>query len=338
MLATMSTVRLRTILMSAALAGALVTALATTLATSLATTPQAHAASQRLVVVVNDFPITTLDIDQRMRLNQALGATSGNEARQRKAALEDLIDDVIKQAEAKRHNIVPNDQQVAEALERMARNIGTTADGLAERLRPQGVSINTLKQYVRSSLAFNWIASQQYNIQVDVDPGEVDRRLASIANDPQFKPVSVYELLEISLPVEQMDASMDAQLFQARAIEAQQFMQRFESCGKSRAAASGIFNVRISDTIQVPADQLPKEMRQALDEVGAGKLLGPMRSPEGIQIIAFCRRTTVEPPRPTREMVENMLLNEKHQLASQRILRELRRSAYIDYKDTSYTQ
>jgi peptidyl-prolyl cis-trans isomerase SurA len=46
----------------------------------------------------------------------------------------------------------------------------------------------------------------------------------------------------------------------------------------------------------------------------------------------------VEPPRPTREMVENMLLNEKHQLASQRILRELRRSAYIDYKDTSYTQ
>jgi hypothetical protein len=37
-------------------------------------------------------------------------------------------------------------------------------------------------------------------------------------------------------------------------------------------------------------------------------------------------------------MVENQLLNEKHQLASQRILRDLRRSAYIDYKDSSRTQ
>jgi hypothetical protein len=46
----------------------------------------------------------------------------------------------------------------------------------------------------------------------------------------------------------------------------------------------------------------------------------------------------VEPPKPTREMVESMLRNEKHDMASQRILRDLRRTAYIDYKDPSYTQ
>jgi peptidyl-prolyl cis-trans isomerase SurA len=92
-----------------------------------------HAASQRLVVVVNDHPITDYDIDQRMRLRQALGASSGSETQQRKAALQELIDDVIKQAEAKRNKIEPNEQQVSESIERMAQNIGTTSEGWPTR-------------------------------------------------------------------------------------------------------------------------------------------------------------------------------------------------------------
>jgi peptidyl-prolyl cis-trans isomerase SurA len=318
----------RAILMSTVLAAGL----------ALAAAPAVEAASQRLVVVVNDHPITDFDIDQRMRLKQALGGSGGSAAEQRKAALQDLIDDVIKQAEAKRNKIAPNDQQVSDAIARMASNIGTTPAGLTKTLQSKGVSMNALKQYVSASLAFNWIAVQQYNVSVDVDSAEVDRRLASIQADPRFQPVSVYELREISLPVEDMGGAAAPQLFQARAIEAQQYMQRFESCGKARDAAKGIFNVKITDTIQVAAQDLPADMRKALDDVGAGNLLGPMRGPEGIQIVAFCGRTRLEPPKPTREQVETMLRNEKHDMASQRILRDLRRSAYIDYKDPSLTQ
>ncbi len=305
----------------------------------LAASPQAQTAtSQRLVVVVNDHPITDYDVDQRMRLNEVLGNSSGSEAQQRKAALEGLIDDVIKRAEAKRLNLEPTEQQVAEAIERMARNTGSTVDGLTAILRPKGVSMNTLRQYVSASLAFNWIANRQYNIQVNVDPSEIDRRLASMKSDPRFKPVLVYELQEVALPVEQLGDAMADQLFQARAVEAQQLIQRFTGCANTRAAASGIFNVKISDVVKVPADQLPNDMKKALEDAGPGKLLGPMRIADGIQFIAFCRRTTVETPPPTREMVENQLHNEKYQLASQRILRDLRRSAYIDYKDSSRTQ
>jgi peptidyl-prolyl cis-trans isomerase SurA len=305
---------------------------------AVALMPAAYATSQRLVVVVNDQPITDFDIDQRMRHTQALGATSGSDAQRRKAALEGLIDDVIKQAEAKRYKLEPNDQQIAESIERMARNMGTTSKGLSETLAAKGVAMNSLKQYVRASLAFTWIATRQYNVKVTVEPAEIDRKLASIESDPRFKPVSVYELQEISLPVEQMGEGMAAQLLQARAIEAQQFMQRFQGCGNSRAAASGIYNVQITKTIQVAADDLPADMRKALDSVGAGNLLGPMRAPNGVQVVAFCGRSTVSPPKPTREIVENMLSNEKHDMASQRILRDLRRTAYIDYKDPSYTQ
>jgi len=325
---TMSTAGWRAILMSTLLAASF----------ALAMIPAAYGSSQRLVVVVNDQPITDYDIDQRMRLKQALGDASGSDAQRRKAAVEELIDDVIKQSEAKRHKLEPNDQQIAESIERMARNIGTNAKGLSETLAAKGVAMNSLKQYVKATLAFNWIATRQYNVKVKVEPSEIDRKLASIEADPRFKPVAVYELQEISLPVEEMGEAMAAQLLQARAIEAQQFMQRFKDCGTTKAAASGIYNVQITKTIQVAADDLPADMRKALDDVGAGNLLGPMRSPNGVQVVAFCGRTTLSPPKPTREIVENILSNEKHDLASQRILRDLRRTAYIDYKDPSYTQ
>jgi hypothetical protein len=99
--------------------------------------------------------------------------------------------------------------------------------------------MNTLKQFVKASIAFNWIASRQYNVKVDVEPSEVERRLASIQSDPRFKPVTVYELQEISLPVEQMGEAMMGQLLQARAIEAQQFMQRFDGCKQHQGGGIG---------------------------------------------------------------------------------------------------
>lgn len=295
----------------------------------------AQSNEHRLLVVVSDQPITNFDVTQRMRLNQALGYARGSEAQQRKEALEELIDDVIKSAQAKKLNLDPSDAQIDQAIEKMAKNMGTTAQGLAGTLSGKGVSMSTLRQYVKASIAFNWIATKQYDIKVDVDQAEIDRRLSAFSSDPQFKPVAVYEVQEISLPVEKMDEPMLSQLLYARAVEAQQIMERYKGCDSAKAAAEGVFNVKISQVVQAPADQIPQDMKSALEKAGPGKLLGPMRGPEGIQMIGFCGRRTIEPPKPTREMVENLLRNEKYRRATQRVLRELRRSAFIDYKDTT---
>lgn len=295
----------------------------------------AQSPDHRLLVVVNDQPITNFDVTQRMRLNQVLGYARGSEAQQRKEALEELIDDVIKSAHAKKMNIEPTDAQIDQSIEKMSKNMGTTAQGLAATLSGKGVSMTALRQYVKASIAFNWIASRQYNIKVDVDQAEIDRRLNAFSSDPQFKPVAVYEVQEISLPVEKMDEPMLSQLLYARAVEAQQIMQRYKGCDSAKAAAEGVFNVKISKMVQAPADQIPQDMKSALEKAGTGRLIGPMRGPGGIQMIGFCGRRTLEPPRPTREMVENLLRNEKYRRATQRVLRDLRRSAYIDYKDTT---
>ena len=218
------------------------------------------------------------------------------------------------------------------SIERMTKNIGTTREDLEAKLKAKGVSMRTLESQVSSSIGFNWLLSRKYNVDVKVDPAEVDRRFASFTSDPRLQPITVYELQEITLPVEATSEANAEQVLYARAIEAQQIMQRFKGCASVRQAASGIYNVKISRTVQAPVDQLPAPMRAALDKSGPGSVIGPTRSKAGIQVIAYCRRVSLAPPKPTREVVENMLLNEKYKVASGRILRDLRRGVFIDYK------
>ena len=78
------------------------TALAASLLTS-GTVVLAAGEGQGVVVTVNDYPITSLDVDQRLKLNEILGGGKGSPDEQRKRALQALIDDVIKMSEAKKY-------------------------------------------------------------------------------------------------------------------------------------------------------------------------------------------------------------------------------------------
>jgi peptidyl-prolyl cis-trans isomerase SurA len=308
----------------------------------------AHAANQGVVVTVNDIPITTFDIDQRLRLLKILGDRQGVEGG-RKKALRMMIDEIVKISEAKKYKANPSEKEIDAQLGQMAKGMNTDAAGLKVKLQKQDISIASLKQYLEAQIAFNRILSGKYQVKIKVEPAEVDKKIAeikqgmdkklnAIMNDPRMKPVEVYTIVEIDLPVEIAD---DAMLLQARAVEAGQFIKNFKGCGSAREAASGIFNVKIGKKIDAVADKIPKQLRQALDEAGPGKAMGPMRGPKGIQVIGFCGRRVVkpEPPKvtlPTRQQAEIVVSNEKYAAVEGKYLAIMRKSALIEYKDPSY--
>ena len=75
--------------------------------------PSAGATSYRVLVTVDDEPITDYDVDQRIKLREALGyrPETGD---QRKKALDSLIDDVVVRSEAKRNKVDITDKQLDE--------------------------------------------------------------------------------------------------------------------------------------------------------------------------------------------------------------------------------
>ena len=148
-------------------------------------------------------------------------------------------------------------------------------------------------------------------------------------NDPRMKAVQVYTLLEIDLPAE----ADDPMLLQARAAEAIQFIRNFKGCSTAREAASGIFNVKIGKPIDAVATKIPKPLKQALDKVGPGKAMGPARGPKGIQVIGFCGKRTVQPPKPkyelpTRQQIETVVSNEKYDAAEEKYMKIMRKRSF----------
>jgi peptidyl-prolyl cis-trans isomerase SurA len=90
--------------------------------------------------------------------------------------------------------------------------------------------------------------------------------------------------------------------------------------------------------LQVEVGKMPQKMREVLDKAGTANLVGPMRAKSGIQLIAFCGKRTIAPQGPTREQVQRMLVDQVYDVYEEKYLRDLRRTALIDYKDPALRQ
>ena len=146
-------------------------------------------------------------------------------------------------------------------------------------------------------------------------------------------------MLQIDLPVD----GADPQLFQSRAIEAQQIIEKFRGCANARSAATGIFNVVVGKTIEADGKRLPPALKTGFDKVGVGHAIGPVRGPKGLQVLGFCGTRMIVPPKlnvayPTRDQVKNLVSNDMFDQIKVKYSAILRKSAIIEYKDPSYAQ
>ncbi len=288
------------------------------------------ARAAKVLALVNDLPVTDFDVSQRRKLNAIVGGGTS-----RKAALRAVINAAVMETEARKRNITVTDAQVEKSLQRMAKNMGGMAKMKAV-LRRRGVRMRTMRAYVRASLLFSLLARRMgKNLSVKVSKEEVDRRYRKIMNDPRMRPVTIYNLREILLPVENVAPAMRQQLQYARVVEARQIVRRYRGCSSLRRAAAGVFNVRISKTLPADPRRLSRELLAALRKAGTKHLIGPIVTRKGIQLIAFCGVRRIAPPKPKRDQVERMVRAELFNREVERIMRDLRKKAYIDYKDKS---
>jgi peptidyl-prolyl cis-trans isomerase SurA len=293
-----------------------------------------NAKAETVIVVVNDQPITPFDVTRRIKMENILdGGASGELSKQQ--ALKELINDVLKEGELKRFKAMPSEKEVDDTVNRIAKGMNLDAAGLAAEFRRQGIEMKTVRRKLAISIGFNRVLNSRYRVRTDVTEAEVSRRLEQIAKDPRLKPRTIYKLLDVILPVEQAGAMTD-QLLMARAVEAQQVMARYQGCNTARKAAQGIFNVKIGKVFEADPERLPPELKTAIDKAGTTKLVGPIRSNQGIQLLGFCGKTSIAPKPPSREQIRSYLINERYGAYTERYMRDLRRTAFIDYKDKSY--
>src|SRR5436305_9370684 len=105
----------------------------TVIALSVATLPPA-AADSSIRVLVNDQPITSFDIEQRLKL-MAIAHEKGGI----KDATDQLINELIEIGDGRKHGIVVPDSRVDDAFAQISTGMKLTPDQLTKALANQGV-------------------------------------------------------------------------------------------------------------------------------------------------------------------------------------------------------
>lgn len=310
--------------------------------------PAAFAQTPTIIAVVNDQPVTELDLTQRIAMLEIV--ESSRDPLTKQQALKGIIDDAVKVQEAKKFNMLPSDADVNDRIDRIAKNLKMTRAQLVAKLKEKGVPESTLRNYLQADMGITRIIQAKYRDDLKASPAEVSAKtadikakvgdqMAKIMADPRMKPINVYKLMEIDLPVD----GNDPMLLQSRAIEAAQVLQRLKGCGSLKAASQGIFDVKQGKTFEADGAKLPPKMKAALDKAGVGRAVGPMRSKDGIQIIALCETRKLVPPKPNFDMpgpdqIERIVLNEKYDKYEEDYLQTARDKVYVEYRDPAYAQ
>lgn len=283
----------------------------------------ASAQSVYTAVLVNDVPITNYDVDARAALLRLQGASS-SQANTR--AEDELIDEALQRAEARRLGISVTQPELDGALQEIAGRSGVSVSQLGQALGQRGVDIASLRDSIESQILWGQIIRARFQATIQVDEQDVLAALDSRNGDDAGTGLTAteYTLREVIFIVPD-GTSQDQRMREAAA-----FRSRFESCSTGIASARQLNGVVIQDEVRRFSSDIPADLAQIFNETPVGRLTAPEATNSGgVEMIAVCNKREVQSDGDARRDIESELRNEEGVLLSRGYLRDLRASATI---------
>jgi peptidyl-prolyl cis-trans isomerase SurA len=283
----------------------------------------APAAAQFVVAVVNGQPITTIDIEQRIRLTQV----STRRTPSRTEVLEELINEQVKLQHAARQNLMVGDSDVDRIFAQIASGSGRPVPEFAASLAQTGVDVKRLKTRIRAELSWRALVQRQHPFLVrDAD---VVAALTKRGENPQITAIQ-YTLRQFVFVVPRGSA---APVRVARLREAEAFRKSVTSCEHGVVVARQHREVVVKDPVSRLSTDLPQRLRELLERTQIGELTPPEPVAGGIEVVAVCDRKQTIADVSARREVRDQLMTSQVQAAEKLLLEKLRRASIIEYRN-----
>ncbi len=247
--------------------------------------PQTYAGpSSAVAAIVNDKVITTYDVQQRVKL--MIVSSGGRVTPQMLSqietqALRDLVQEKLKLLEAQEWEMNVEESEIEAELQAIAAQGGVTVPVLEETLLANGVSPQTLRNQIKSSVVWPRLVQARFRNRVRVSEDEIDQTLERMREDASKEQ---YLVSEICIPVadsNQIEAYYQGalQLIEQmrRGVPFAIVAQQFSAC--TSAAAGG-------DMGWVRAGELPGELDEAVRQLPPGAVTNPLLSDGAFMILA----------------------------------------------------
>lgn len=242
-----------------------------------------------IAAVVNDEPITTLDVRNRMRLIISSAGIQPSEEmlmRIQEQALDGLIEESLQLQTAQEFEVEVSEREVDQSLADIAARNGMDLDQISTDLAAAGVEIETLRQQLRAEIAWQVMVNGRYGSRVRISDNQIEvarERIIESASEPQVR------LGEILIEIPSSGGIQEAQ-------STVQTVYEQLSQGAPFPAVAGQFSTAASagsggDAGWQAVSQLRPQVQQVIGQfTQTGQISNPIRVPGGFLIIALIDR------------------------------------------------
>lgn len=224
------------------------------------------------VAHVNDSVVTRYELNQRVALLQALGARGDL----REQAIDGLIGDRLRVAEAARSGITLSEEQIQVAMQQFAERNGQTLDTVLNLLASNGVATEALRDLVSANLVWQTLVRQRFSSATSVSEAEVDAALSATGETTNLQVL----VTEIVLPLIEGQEAEIRQL--ARDIAQIRSQSEFEAAARQFSVAQSRADSGKLDWISL--SNLPPALRPVLLPLGVGQVSTPLELPNAIAL------------------------------------------------------
>ncbi|UVK44638.1 peptidylprolyl isomerase [Mesorhizobium sp. AR07] len=239
-------------------------------------TPPAFASE--IKYVVNDIPVTTGDIAHRAAFLKL--------QRKKGDAAQEMIDQTLRMAEAKRLGIRVSDAQVEAAYQRFASSNKMQLSQLDGVMEKSGVSKGHFKEFIRAQMAWNQALSARYRSGDGTGAVSEQDIVRKMLEKGGAKPSATEYMLQqviFVVPAAERSATLAKRKREADAMRA-----RFNGCNTTREFAKGLIDVTVRDLGRVLAPQLPPDWADQIKATKVGGATVTRETERGVEFIGIC--------------------------------------------------
>lgn len=288
---------------------------------------------QKIAAVVNDEIISEYDIQQRAKLTATTRGKNFSENfynKIRSSILEKLITEKIQIQKSTELKIIVSDKELQKGIDFLEKQNKLPKGKLIEILKSRGVDINTLKDEIKSNLAWSNLVGSLLRQKVIVTDDEITAKLEmmEIQKNLNHQSNSIVDLKQILLPInlKDKDQSTKETLMKANEIVKKikgctDFIELARNYGEKDSWNLG--KVKIADT--------PQKFKNLLQQLEIGKVSKPIKTNQGIHIFIICGKAIND---LTKEKIKirNQIGQEKLNALATKYLSDIRREAIIDIR------
>jgi len=255
-----------------------------------------------IVALVNDLPITSYELKQRMGLvmtTTQIPDTPEMKKKVRDQVLEQLETELLQRQEAGKNDITVSSVEVDKYMKDILDENHMNQEQLKEVLGKGGVQIATFRAQLAAQILWQKAVNEHYAGRVNISPEAVDSEMARIKEGAHK---AHFQVSEIFLAVDNPDldekVKKNAESLISQIKAGAQFASVARQFSQSPSAAQG------GDIGVVYDGQMAPELSAALNKMTTGDMSAPIRSIGGYYILVLRQRfepagTKIEDEKPT---------------------------------------